>query len=69
MAGNNTYDYSKDFKAECLQHILKIKQFCMSRGIPFYMTFATAAEQYRYYEREGLVKVADGYLVIYHVSD
>ena len=39
---NNTYDYSKDFKAECLQHIVKIKQFCMSRGIPFYMTFATA---------------------------
>lgn len=34
-----------------------------------HMTFATAAEQYRYYEREGLVKVADGYLVIYHVSD
>lgn len=30
------------------------------------MTFATAAEQYRYYERAGLVKVADGYLVIYH---
>lgn len=30
------------------------------------MTFATAAEQYRSYERAGLVKVADGYLVIYH---
>lgn len=30
------------------------------------LTFADAASQYRYYEREGLVKVADGYLVIYH---
>ena len=33
------------------------------------MTFAMAAEQYRYYEREGLVKVGEGYLVIYHDSD
>ena len=24
------------------QPIVKIKQFCMARGIPFYMTFATA---------------------------
>lgn len=30
------------------------------------MTFATAAETYRYYERNGLVKKCDGYLVIYH---
>ena len=30
------------------------------------MTFATAAEQYRYYERNGLVKHGNGYLVIYH---
>lgn len=36
------YDHTKDFKAECLAPIVKIKQFCMSRGIPFYMTFATA---------------------------
>lgn len=30
------------------------------------MTFATAAETFRYYERSGLVKSGDGYLVIYH---
>jgi hypothetical protein len=30
------------------------------------MTFATASETYRSYERAVLVKVADGYLVIYH---
>lgn len=30
------------------------------------MTFATAAEQFRSYERSGLVKRCDGYLVIYH---
>jgi hypothetical protein len=30
------------------------------------MTFATAAEQYRYAERNGLVKNGNGYLVIYH---
>lgn len=36
------YDHTKDFKMECLQSIVKIKQFCMARGIPFYMTFATA---------------------------
>ena len=35
------YDHTKDFKTECLQPIVKIKQFCVSRGIPFYMTFAT----------------------------
>ena len=39
---NNIYNFSKDFKTECLQSIIQIKQFCMSRGIPFYMTFATA---------------------------
>lgn len=39
---DNFYNHTKDFKAECLQPIVKIKQFCMSRGIPFYMTFATA---------------------------
>ncbi len=33
------------------------------------MTFATATEQYRYYERNGLVKHGDGYLVIYHNYD
>ena len=37
------YDNTKDFKAECLPSIVRIKQFCMSRGIPFYMTFATAS--------------------------
>ena len=36
------YDNTKDFKAECLPAIVQIKQFCMKRGIPFYMTFATA---------------------------
>lgn len=30
------------------------------------MTFATATETYRYYERNGLVKKGDGYIVIYH---
>lgn len=30
------------------------------------MTFATAVEQYRSYERNGLIKRGDGYLVIYH---
>ena len=38
----NIYDHTKDFKAECLTAIVKIKQFCLARGIPFYMTFATA---------------------------
>lgn len=33
------------------------------------MTFATACEQYRYYEREGLVKCGNGYIVIYHDCD
>ena len=42
MDNKNTYDYTKEFKNECLQAIVKIKQFCMSRGIPFYMTYATA---------------------------
>ena len=42
MENKNNYDHSKDFKNECLQSIIKIKQFCMMRGIPFYMTFATA---------------------------
>lgn len=36
----NFYDYKKEFKAECLPHIIKLKQFAMSHGIPFYMTFA-----------------------------
>ena len=36
------FDHTKDFKTECLQPIVKIKQFCLMRGIPFYMTFATA---------------------------
>ena len=31
-----------------------------------HMTFATAAETFRFYERSGLVKRSDGYLVIYH---
>lgn len=30
------------------------------------MTFATAAEQFRFYENNGLVKHGEGYLVIYH---
>lgn len=30
------------------------------------MTFATAAEQFRFYENSGLVKHGEGYLVIYH---
>ena len=30
------------------------------------MIFATAAETYRYYERNGLVRRGDGYIVIYH---
>ena len=33
------------------------------------MPFATAAEQYRYYERNGLVKRGTGYIVIYHDCD
>ena len=33
------------------------------------MTFATAAETFRSYERNGLVKWGDGYLVIYHDCD
>ena len=33
------------------------------------MTFATAAEQYRYYESNGLVRNGNGYLVIYHDCD
>lgn len=42
MDQNSIYNHTKDFKAECLQPIVKIKQFCLSRGIPFYMTFATS---------------------------
>jgi hypothetical protein len=30
------------------------------------LTFADAVAQYRYYERNGLVKRGNGYLVIYH---
>lgn len=41
MADNSIYDFTKDFKTECLPEIIKLKQFCVSRGIPFYMTFAT----------------------------
>ncbi len=33
------------------------------------MTFATAAEQYRYYERAGLVVRGDGWLAIYHDTE
>ena len=33
------------------------------------MPFATAVEQYRYYERNGLVKHGNGYIVIYHDCD
>lgn len=40
MQDNNIYDFSKDFKTECLQSIIQLKAFCVSRGIPFYMTFA-----------------------------
>lgn len=42
MENKNHYNHSKDFKNECLQSIINIKKFCMMRGIPFYMTFATA---------------------------
>jgi len=38
----NIYDFTKEFKTECLASIVKIKQFCVTHGIPFYMTFATA---------------------------
>ena len=44
---NNIYDHSKAFKEECLPYIVKIKQFCMARGIPFYMTYATANDKKR----------------------
>ena len=30
------------------------------------MTFATAAETFRYYERNGLVKVENGILAVFH---
>lgn len=33
------------------------------------LTFADAINQYRYYEREGLIKRESGYLVIYHNCD
>ena len=33
------------------------------------MTFSTALETFRYYDRNGLVKRCDGYLVIYHDCD
>lgn len=36
------YNHTKDFKTECLSAIVTLKQFCITRGIPFYMTFATA---------------------------
>lgn len=33
------------------------------------LSFADAAQQYRYYERNGLVKNNGGYIVIYHDCD
>ena len=33
------------------------------------LTFSDALAQYRYYERAGLVKHGDGYLVVYHDCD
>ena len=33
------------------------------------LTFADAVAQYRYYERSGLVKRGNGYLVVYHDCD
>lgn len=33
------------------------------------MTFSDAAEQYRYNERNGLVRKGNGYIVIYHDCD
>lgn len=30
------------------------------------LTFSNAMEQYRYYEKEGLIKYGDGYIAIYH---
>jgi hypothetical protein len=45
MNNIDIYNHSKDFKEECLQPIVKIKQFCLARGIPFYMTFAVANDE------------------------
>ena len=36
------YNHTQDFKEQCLPAIVVIKQFCLARGIPFYMTFATS---------------------------
>lgn len=33
------------------------------------LTFADAAAQFRFYERSGLVKYGDGFLVVYHDCD
>jgi hypothetical protein len=45
MNNLNIYNHTKDFKEECLQPIVQIKQFCLARGIPFYITFATANDE------------------------
>lgn len=33
------------------------------------LTFADATAQFRFYERSGLVKYGDGFLVVYHDCD
>lgn len=45
MENASKYDYTREFKEECLKPIVKIKQFCLDRGIPFYMTFATSNDK------------------------
>lgn len=39
------YNHSQDFKEQCLPAIVVIKQFCLARGIPFYMTFAASNDE------------------------
>lgn len=39
------YNHTQDFKDQCLPAIVVIKQFCLARGIPFYMTFATSNDE------------------------
>ena len=39
------YNHTPDFKEQCLPAIVVIKQFCLARGVPFYMTFATSNDE------------------------
>lgn len=41
----SVYNLTKEFKEECFQEIVKIKQFCIANEIPFYMTFATSNQE------------------------